>query len=133
MPNVAAFVFIYKLICIHGALGRARSLLEHVPSAVGTKALQDDIVNSIKKSQDLVPEPAIAATFARWRTPLPDTVPEGLTEAFAADPMKCRQWEAFAAELAVNPNSLDCIVADLAAFLMAHVIRARAAAPKGPE
>jgi predicted nucleotidyltransferase component of viral defense system len=38
---------------------------------------------------------AIEATFARRRTALPKSVPLGLTEAFAADASKAKQWTAF--------------------------------------
>lgn len=41
---------------------------------------------------------AIAATFERRNTAVPSAVPDGLSDAFAEDPGKLRQWEAFAEE-----------------------------------
>lgn len=38
---------------------------------------------------------AFAATFERRQTPLPSDVPIALTKAFADDPQKRRQWDAF--------------------------------------
>lgn len=43
---------------------------------------------------------AIAATFERRNTAVPSAIPEGLSDAFAEDPGKLRQWEAFARSLA---------------------------------
>lgn len=40
-------------------------------------------------------EQAIGATFARRRTPLPATLPDAFSDAFAADPAKRTQWTAF--------------------------------------
>jgi len=56
---------------------------------------------------------AITATFARRSTLLPPTVPEGLSEAFAADPGKQRQWEAFARNLSGPTPGLALIVGAL--------------------
>ena len=61
---------------------------------------------------------AIAATFARRKTPIPSESPDALTPAFAADDQKRRQWRAFVTEVAIDPGSLDVVVADLAEFLM---------------
>jgi hypothetical protein len=38
---------------------------------------------------------AIAATFERRATPIPDGVPVALTEVFQGDPVKLRQWQGF--------------------------------------
>jgi len=38
---------------------------------------------------------AIRATFERRQTPLPSDLPLALTNEFAADPQKRRQWDAF--------------------------------------
>ena len=38
---------------------------------------------------------AIAATFERRRTQLPERWPVGLTDEFANDATKCKQWQAF--------------------------------------
>lgn len=63
---------------------------------------------------------AIAATFERRATVIPLDVPVALTQAFAADAGKQRQWAAFVRDLAVEVPGLDTVVADLAAFLMPH-------------
>ena len=38
---------------------------------------------------------AIAATFARRKTPIPAELPDALTRAFAEDPAKQQQWASF--------------------------------------
>jgi len=69
---------------------------------------------------------AIAATFERRRTAIPQDLPDALTSAFATDPIKLHQWEAFARDLAGEVPSLEGIVVDLASFLMPHARRALA-------
>jgi predicted nucleotidyltransferase component of viral defense system len=69
---------------------------------------------------------AIAATFERRRTPIPLTLPDGLTRAFAEDPAKQRQWLSFIDNLAAQPGSLAAVIDDLAAFLMPHAATAEA-------
>jgi hypothetical protein len=56
---------------------------------------------------------AIAATFARRGTAIPAMAPDGLSEAFAADLAKQRQWDAFARDLSGPIPGLALIVADL--------------------
>lgn len=63
---------------------------------------------------------AIAATFNRRDTQIPSDPPDALTEAFATDPAKIAQWEAFRRDLAADPGPLSAVVATLAAFLMPH-------------
>lgn len=50
---------------------------------------------------------ALAATFARRRTPLPTERPNALTEAFSLAPEKRRQWGAFLARNRVTPADLS--------------------------
>lgn len=69
---------------------------------------------------------AIAATFARRGTPIPDTLPDALSQSFADDPAKKEQWTAFVRELDSGRESLASVIRDLAAFLMPHAKRARA-------
>lgn len=69
---------------------------------------------------------AIAATFARRLTPIPEELPDALIVEFATDPAKVRQWEAFKENLALDPGALATVVGELAEFLMAHAERARA-------
>lgn len=71
---------------------------------------------------------AIAATFRRRDTALPTAAPDGLTQEFAEDPNKVRQWAAFVADVGTEGMPpLTTVVADIQAFLMPHVQRARTA------
>ena len=56
---------------------------------------------------------AIVATFARRNTVIPAMVPDGLSDAFAADAGKQRQWEAFARNLSGPVPGLGLIVSEL--------------------
>ena len=56
---------------------------------------------------------AIAATFARRNTMIPPEVPDGLSDDFAGDPGKQRQWEAFAQNLSGSAPQLLRVVRDL--------------------
>ena len=56
---------------------------------------------------------AITATFARRITLVPTKVPDGLSEAFAADPGKQRQWESFAGNLSAPTPTLQSLVSQL--------------------
>lgn len=66
---------------------------------------------------------AIARTFERRETPVPTSVPEGLSDAFANDDAKLKQWHAF-----LRKNRLTCdgltfaeLVARLRTFLLPQV------------
>lgn len=67
---------------------------------------------------------AIEATFARRRTEVPTTTPEGLSAAFADDPAKRTQWDAFVRNLSVPRPSLAEVVVDLRAWPV-NVFKAR--------
>ena len=56
---------------------------------------------------------AIAATFERRRTPLPDGVPAGLSKSFVGDATKQAQWRAFLSKNRLSASSLDEIVTEL--------------------
>jgi predicted nucleotidyltransferase component of viral defense system len=56
---------------------------------------------------------AIVATFARRGTEIPAKVPDGLSDAFAADPGKQRQWDAFARNLSGPSPELALIIDEL--------------------
>ena len=58
--------------------------------------LRDPTVNDDELRQ------AVSATFARRNTPLPNDLPVGLSDAFAADKTKQTQWHAF-----LKKNRLD--------------------------
>lgn len=62
---------------------------------------------------------AVDATFARRNTPVPTNTPEGLSDAFAAEPGKQAQWQAFARNLSTPAPTLGTLVAELRASLAA--------------
>ncbi len=68
---------------------------------------------------------AIAATFARRKTPIPDGLPSALTVEFASQPTKRTHWNAFAADVMTAPLALDEVCRELALFLAPHLARAR--------
>jgi hypothetical protein len=68
---------------------------------------------------------AIAATFARRRTEIPENLPDALTPAFANDATKQTQWSAFISDVAMDPGPLAKVIEELAAFLMPHAEKAR--------
>jgi hypothetical protein len=67
----------------------------------------------------------------RRKTDIPIDLPDALTLAFAEDPIKQKQWDAFVREVAVQRARLVEVVDDLAEFLMPPVERARKVAAKG--
>lgn len=68
---------------------------------------------------------AIAATFARRQTAIPIETPDALTFEFADDPLKQRQWAAFAVDLDDAPKQLQAVIIDLTSFLMSAAAAAR--------
>lgn len=60
---------------------------------------------------------AIAATFARRRTPLPVDIPLGLSDEFGADPTKRAQWQGFLNRNRLTAPALDAVVAEVHDFL----------------
>ena len=69
---------------------------------------------------------AIAATFARRKTPVPVDAPFALTSAFAEDRPKQQQWYSFVESVGADLPPLTKIIEDLAAFLMPQAAAARA-------
>jgi predicted nucleotidyltransferase component of viral defense system len=61
---------------------------------------------------------AIVATFARRNTEIPAQVPDGLSDEFAADVSKQRQWDAFAKNLSGEAPEFDGVVRELRERLM---------------
>lgn len=68
---------------------------------------------------------AIAATFKRRKTPIPEELPDALTPAFVGDTAKQQQWASFIEAIDAEPVSLAQVVSDLADFLMLHAGAAR--------
>lgn len=60
---------------------------------------------------------AIAATFARRKTALPEGVPLGLSETFAQDVAKRKHWESFLRRNGLSAPSLEEAIAEIRAFL----------------
>jgi predicted nucleotidyltransferase component of viral defense system len=65
---------------------------------------------------------AVLATFARRNTVVPAEVPDGLSDAFAADPGKMRQWEAFVQNLAAPVPEFHRVVGELRQELMVFLV-----------
>ena len=68
---------------------------------------------------------AIAATFARRRTSLPDGVPTALSEAFASDAARQARWRAFLGKNRIDAPALEEVVADIRAGLATPLAKAR--------
>lgn len=69
---------------------------------------------------------AIAATFRRRQTALPQEIPTGLSHAFAADSYKMAQWDAFLRKIGVDRSrSLIEVVERLVTFLLPPTNAAR--------
>ncbi|HEY0686298.1 MAG TPA: nucleotidyl transferase AbiEii/AbiGii toxin family protein [Steroidobacter sp.] len=60
---------------------------------------------------------AIAATFKRRGTELPQTIPDAFTPAFFRDPSKLLQWAAFIRDLSTEPPPFETVVSEIAAFV----------------
>ncbi|MDQ1249945.1 MAG: hypothetical protein QG597_4322 [Actinomycetota bacterium] len=61
---------------------------------------------------------AVAATFERRRTAVPNGMPIGLSDEFINDAQKDKQWQAFLRKNALDPMPLATVIADLRGFLM---------------
>ena len=68
---------------------------------------------------------AIAATFARRKTPIPEKAPDALTRAFADDPAKQQQWASFIGAIEAEPIELAKVIEELSVYLKPHVEIAR--------
>jgi predicted nucleotidyltransferase component of viral defense system len=67
---------------------------------------------------------AIAATFERRETTIPETLPDALTPAFADDDQKKSQWNAFLENVALDPGSLADVTTKIAEFIKPHTLSA---------
>jgi predicted nucleotidyltransferase component of viral defense system len=68
---------------------------------------------------------AIAATFARRRTALPEQVPAALSDEFAADETKRAQWRAFLGRNRIEGPELPEVVDEIRMRLAEPIARAR--------
>lgn len=69
---------------------------------------------------------AIRATFQRRSTALPGSIPIGLSDEFAQDDAKGRQWNAFISKNQLDANGADLasVIADLRNFLLPPLLAA---------
>lgn len=68
---------------------------------------------------------AIAATFGRRRTAVPDGLPLGLTDEFSRDATKVKQWGAFNARNRLDAPELDTVVREIRDFVEKPLAMAR--------
>lgn len=68
---------------------------------------------------------AIAATFTRRRTPIPDAVPGAFTPEFFRNEGKLQQWSAFVRDLSGEIPPFETIVSELTAFIDPATAKAR--------
>jgi len=61
---------------------------------------------------------AVAATFERRQTAIPQGLPIGLRDEFINDAQKEKQWQAFLRKNALDPMPLAVVIADLREFLL---------------
>jgi len=61
---------------------------------------------------------AVAATFGRRRTAIPQGVPIGLSDEFINDAQKEKQWQAFLRKNALDPVALATVIRYLRVFLL---------------
>lgn len=61
---------------------------------------------------------AVAATFERRRTAIPQGIPIGLSDEFITDSQKEKQWQGFLRKNALTPLSLEKVVSELREFLL---------------
>ena len=65
---------------------------------------------------------AIAATFQRRGTAIPDKLPLGLSDEFVADAVKRSQWQAFIAKNKLEALKLDAVIDEVCRFV-SHPMR----------
>jgi len=61
---------------------------------------------------------ALVATFTRRARPMPDRLPTGLSDDFANDAQKQRQWQAFLKKNQLEPVELSQVITSLRAWLL---------------
>lgn len=69
---------------------------------------------------------AIAATFKRRGTEVPETLPDAFTPEFFGDEGKLRQWSAFIRDLSTATPELETVLSEIAAFIGPFAGEARA-------
>jgi predicted nucleotidyltransferase component of viral defense system len=69
---------------------------------------------------------AIAATFHRRQTEIPETLPDAFTPGFFRNQGKIQQWSAFVRDLSAESPTLETVVSELATFIGPYATEARA-------
>jgi hypothetical protein len=85
------------------------------------------VLSEVRDFEGALLATAIAATFTRRATDLPEAAPIGLTAAFSGDPIKQTQWKAFLRRRGLRPVPTDfsAVVLRVAAFLQPVLDAAR--------
>jgi predicted nucleotidyltransferase component of viral defense system len=99
------------------ALGRANSRMKDFYDVWVLSKTYDFAAERLAK--------AIAATFERRKTPIPETLAAAITPEFSRDENKQRQWSAFARDLSRQAPSLETVISELATFIDPFAARAR--------
>jgi len=68
---------------------------------------------------------AIRATFRRRGTPLPETLPLGLSDEFSTNEAKRKQWDAFIRRNQLQAPALDVVVTELSEFVLELLVFSR--------
>lgn len=86
-----------------------------------------DLLSLIREARvdPMILAQAVAATFERRATPLPEGLPIGLTDTFALDSAKRRQWRAFLDRNRLQAPSLEETVAEIASVVGAVLLEAK--------
>jgi len=105
------------------ATAMAEKLQAIVDLGIRTSRMKDFYDLLVLLEEDAVPaaqlEAAIRATFARRHTPIPTGIPLGLSDEFAQDPGKQKQWMAFQKRLQLEDGrSLGEVIANLQARIL---------------
>lgn len=82
------------------------------------------LLETVATDQDKVVR-AIAATFARRQTQIPEAIPSGLSEEFAADPRVVAQWQAFTTRNELTAPSIAQTIYRIRAAVVPLFILAR--------
>lgn len=103
----------------------AEKLEAIVVLGMGNSRMKDyfDLLSLIREARfdPMILAQAVAATFERRATPLPEGLPIGLTDVFALDSAKRLQWRAFLDRSRLEAPALEETVAEIAA-VVSHVL-----------
>lgn len=69
---------------------------------------------------------AIAATFARRQTVLPESIPQGLRDEFADDATKQNQWRQFLTKNRLQAPALGQVISEIRELIVQPIVLARA-------